>query len=240
MKEMLALHFFVYLFINQKYSAAMNEYVVLLKNAMEELLHHVSSSKGTGMDLLIEINNIASWDDDEYAKSSCKPSGAAGKGIAPQVEYYLGPLTDSLNLSSSDKYMDVRGSLYTSEGFSGMSSDIDFLFPMILLGYTEVNIKSRNEQYGIKVKQVPSKFNHMLEANKVSLNELVFTAMALICLAILDPIIAGGEFLGSHVEGLVTLVFLVLHITTIFKSSTQCHFIKLAYTYSFLHKDQLK
>lgn len=74
------------------------------------------------------------------------------------------------------------------------------------MGYTKVNIKYRNEQYKVKVKQIPSKFNHMLEAIKVSLSELVFTSMELIFLAILDPRIAGGKFLGSHVERLITRV----------------------------------
>uniref|UniRef100_A0A1D1YWP9 HECT-type E3 ubiquitin transferase n=1 Tax=Anthurium amnicola TaxID=1678845 RepID=A0A1D1YWP9_9ARAE len=54
-KETAALRFLVDTFTMKKYLVAMNEGVVLLANAMEELLRHVSSLRSTGVDIIIEI-----------------------------------------------------------------------------------------------------------------------------------------------------------------------------------------
>ncbi|KAF8411336.1 hypothetical protein HHK36_003883 [Tetracentron sinense] len=73
-KETMALRFLVDIFTTKKYVAAMNEGVVPLANAVEELLRHVSSLRGTGVDIIIEIiDRIASIGND-----TC--SGSSGKG----------------------------------------------------------------------------------------------------------------------------------------------------------------
>lgn len=54
-KETAALRFLVDIFTSKKYLVAMNEGVVLLSNALEELLRHVSSLRSTGVDIIIEI-----------------------------------------------------------------------------------------------------------------------------------------------------------------------------------------
>ncbi|CAN4092312.1 unnamed protein product [Withania somnifera] len=74
-KETSALRFLVDIFTNKKYVVAMNEGIVPLANAVEELLRHVSSLRGTGVDLIIEIvNSIAARGDGEHAESSMKSS----------------------------------------------------------------------------------------------------------------------------------------------------------------------
>lgn len=74
-KETSALRFLVDIFTNKKYVVAMNEGIVPLANAVEELLRHASSLRGTGVDLIIEIvNSIASRFDGEHAESSGKSS----------------------------------------------------------------------------------------------------------------------------------------------------------------------
>ncbi|KAG6478121.1 E3 ubiquitin-protein ligase UPL1-like [Zingiber officinale] len=54
-KETAALQFLVETFTTRKYLFAMNEGVVLLANAVEELLRHVSSLRGIGVEIIIEI-----------------------------------------------------------------------------------------------------------------------------------------------------------------------------------------
>lgn len=74
-KETSALRFLVDIFTNKKYVVAMNEGIVPLANAVEELLRHVSSLRGTGVDLIIEIvNSIAARGDGDHAESSGKSS----------------------------------------------------------------------------------------------------------------------------------------------------------------------
>ncbi|XP_019701852.1 E3 ubiquitin-protein ligase UPL2 [Elaeis guineensis] len=66
-----ALRFLVDIFTTRKYLVAMNEGVVLLANAMEELLRHVSSLRSTGVDIIIEIiNKLASMGEDKCKDSS--------------------------------------------------------------------------------------------------------------------------------------------------------------------------
>ncbi|PSS17338.1 E3 ubiquitin-protein like [Actinidia chinensis var. chinensis] len=60
-KETSVLRFLVDVFTSKKYVVAMNDGIVPLANAVEELLRHVSSLRSTGVDLIIEIvNKIAS------------------------------------------------------------------------------------------------------------------------------------------------------------------------------------
>ncbi|CAK7347286.1 unnamed protein product [Dovyalis caffra] len=73
-KETSALRFLVDIFTSKKYVLAMNEAIVPLANAVEELLRHVSSLRSTGVDLIIEIiDKIAS-----FADNNCSSSGKVG------------------------------------------------------------------------------------------------------------------------------------------------------------------
>ncbi|GLU16061.1 hypothetical protein SLE2022_325110 [Rubroshorea leprosula] len=70
-KETPVLRFLIDIFTSKKYVLAMNEAVVPLANAVEELLRHVSSLRGTGVDIIIEIvNKIASLADSNFSSSS--------------------------------------------------------------------------------------------------------------------------------------------------------------------------
>ncbi|KAF2299817.1 hypothetical protein GH714_003604 [Hevea brasiliensis] len=72
-KETSALRFLVDIFTSKKYVLAMNEAIVPLANAVEELLRHVSSLRGTGVDIIIEIvDRIASFGDNNSAGPSGK------------------------------------------------------------------------------------------------------------------------------------------------------------------------
>ncbi|MQL76681.1 hypothetical protein Taro_009068 [Colocasia esculenta] len=72
-KETAALRFLVDTFTLKKYVVAMNEGVVLLANAMEELLRHVSSLRSTGVDIIIEIiEKLALFGDHKCAGPSAK------------------------------------------------------------------------------------------------------------------------------------------------------------------------
>lgn len=75
-KESSALRFLVDIFTNKKYVRAMNEGIVHLANAVEELLRHVSSLRSTGVDIIIEIiNRVASIGDENASSSSGKVNG---------------------------------------------------------------------------------------------------------------------------------------------------------------------
>ncbi|KAL4335645.1 hypothetical protein GQ457_07G020800 [Hibiscus cannabinus] len=56
-KETSALRFLVDIFTSKKYVLVMNEAIVPLANAVEELLRHVSSLRSSGVDIIIEIVN---------------------------------------------------------------------------------------------------------------------------------------------------------------------------------------
>lgn len=72
-KENCALQFLVDIFSSKKYVTAMNDAIVPLANAVEELLRHVSSLRSTGVDIIIEIiNKIASFGDGKCTESSGK------------------------------------------------------------------------------------------------------------------------------------------------------------------------
>ncbi|KAE8669140.1 hypothetical protein F3Y22_tig00112254pilonHSYRG00083 [Hibiscus syriacus] len=63
-KETSALWFLVDIFTSKKYVLAMNEAIVPLANAVEELLRHVSSLRSSGVDIIIDIvNKIDSFRD---------------------------------------------------------------------------------------------------------------------------------------------------------------------------------
>ncbi|GFS44094.1 similar to LOW protein: E3 ubiquitin ligase-like protein [Actinidia rufa] len=74
-KETSALRFLVDVFTSKKYVVAMNDGIVPLANAVEELLRHVSSLRSTGVDLIIEIVNIIASIGDGFTGSQGKDNG---------------------------------------------------------------------------------------------------------------------------------------------------------------------
>ncbi|KAI3942446.1 hypothetical protein MKW98_013098 [Papaver atlanticum] len=102
-----ALRFLVDIFTSRKYVLAMNEGVVPLANAVEELLRHVSSLRGTGVDLIIEIiDKLGAFGDDGCPGSSEK-----------------GESSNAMETDSEDKQNEGQGSLVstansTSDGIS--------------------------------------------------------------------------------------------------------------------------
>ncbi|CAK8568158.1 unnamed protein product [Lathyrus sativus] len=82
-KETSSLQFLVDIFTSKRYVLAMNEAIVPLANSVEELLRHVSSLRGTGVDIIIEIiNKIASFGDGNATGSSEK----ANEGSAMETD----------------------------------------------------------------------------------------------------------------------------------------------------------
>lgn len=76
-KEMKVLRFLVETFTSRKYFVAMNEAVVPLANAVEELLRHASSLRSTGVEIIIEIiDKLSSTGDDVCAGPSDKIEGS--------------------------------------------------------------------------------------------------------------------------------------------------------------------
>ncbi|KAI8548464.1 hypothetical protein RHMOL_Rhmol07G0275700 [Rhododendron molle] len=107
-KETSALRFLVDVFTSKKYIVAMNEGIVPLANAVEELLRHVSSLRGTGVDLIIEIVNKIASVGDGCAVSSGKVGGSTGMEMDSEVKENeascsLGSSTDSTAEGISDE-----------------------------------------------------------------------------------------------------------------------------------------
>ncbi|KAH1262812.1 E3 ubiquitin-protein ligase UPL2 [Glycine max] len=77
-RESSSLRFLVDIFTSKKYVLAMNEAIVPLANAVEELLRHVSTLRSTGVDIIIEIiHKITSFGDGNGAGFSGKAEGTA-------------------------------------------------------------------------------------------------------------------------------------------------------------------
>lgn len=84
-KEASALRFLVDIFTSKKYVTAMNDAIVPLANAVEELLRHVSSLRSTGVDIIIEIvNKIASFGDGNCSGSLGKLAGGTEMEMDPE------------------------------------------------------------------------------------------------------------------------------------------------------------
>lgn len=81
-KETSALRFLIDTFTTRKYLVAMNEGVVLLANAVEELLRHVSSLRNTGVDIIIEIINRLS----SVGEDKCETSGKVDENTAMETD----------------------------------------------------------------------------------------------------------------------------------------------------------
>ncbi|KAI3685937.1 hypothetical protein L1987_79606 [Smallanthus sonchifolius] len=76
-KEKSTLRFLVDIFTDEKYVLPMNDAIVPLANAVEELLRHVTSLRVTGVDLIIEIiNKISSIVDMKGAEQPGKVNGS--------------------------------------------------------------------------------------------------------------------------------------------------------------------
>ncbi|KAH6764972.1 hypothetical protein C2S51_016221 [Perilla frutescens var. frutescens] len=76
-RETSALRFLVDIFTDKKHVMAMSEGIIPLANALEELFRHVSSLRGNGVDLIIEIiNKIALLGDTKCSGSPGKPDGS--------------------------------------------------------------------------------------------------------------------------------------------------------------------
>ncbi|XP_045828254.1 E3 ubiquitin-protein ligase UPL1-like isoform X1 [Trifolium pratense] len=82
-RESSSLRFLADIFTSKKYVLAMNEAIVPLANAVEELLRHVSSLRSTGVDIIIEIiHKIASFGDE----NGTGISGKANEGTAMETD----------------------------------------------------------------------------------------------------------------------------------------------------------
>ncbi|XP_028777707.1 E3 ubiquitin-protein ligase UPL1 [Neltuma alba] len=82
-KETSSLRFLVDIFTSKKYVLAMNEAIVPLANAVEELLRHVSNLRSTGVDIMIEIiHKISSF----RGGNGLDSSGKANEGSAMETD----------------------------------------------------------------------------------------------------------------------------------------------------------
>lgn len=108
-RETSALRFLVDIFTNKKYVLAMNDGIVPLANAVEELLRHVSSLRSTGVDLIIEIvNKIASTEDNKCIEQPEKVDGSTEMEMDSEDKENVGPCclvgaTDSTSDCISDE-----------------------------------------------------------------------------------------------------------------------------------------
>lgn len=130
-KETSALRFLVDIFTSKKYVLAMNEAIVPLANAVEELLRHVSSLRSTGVDLIIEIiDKIAS-----FADSNCSSSGKVVGSTAMEM--------DAENKESEGHCCLVGG---VDSGAEGISNDqfiqLGIFHMMVLLHRTMENAET--------------------------------------------------------------------------------------------------
>ncbi|KAL9315852.1 hypothetical protein ACSQ67_016853 [Phaseolus vulgaris] len=105
-RESSSLRFLVDIFTSKKYVLAMNEAIVPLANAVEELLRHVSSLRSTGVDIIIEIiHKIGSSGDGNN-------TGFSGKAESTAME------TDSKNKENEGHCCIVGTSNSAVEGIS--------------------------------------------------------------------------------------------------------------------------
>ncbi|ONK58274.1 uncharacterized protein A4U43_C09F10490 [Asparagus officinalis] len=81
-RETSALRFLIDTFTTRKYLVAMNEGVVMLANAVEELLRHVSSLRSTGVDIIIEILGRLS----SIGEDKCETSGKFDENTAMETD----------------------------------------------------------------------------------------------------------------------------------------------------------
>jgi E3 ubiquitin-protein ligase HUWE1 len=109
-RESSALRFLIDLFTTRKYLIAMNDGVVLLANAMEELLRHQSSLRSSGVEIIIEILNKLSLMGQEGEKAGGEPSGSVD-GVAD--------METDMEIKTAHEGHDLMGS-----AGAGLGSDI--------------------------------------------------------------------------------------------------------------------
>ncbi|CAK9186569.1 unnamed protein product [Ilex paraguariensis] len=91
-RETSALRFLVEVFTDKKYVVAMNDGIVPLANAVEELLRHVSSLRSIGVDIIIEIvNRLASIEDNKCTGSLGKVNGSTAMEMYSEDKENVGP-----------------------------------------------------------------------------------------------------------------------------------------------------
>ncbi|KAL9666925.1 hypothetical protein QQ045_001269 [Rhodiola kirilowii] len=108
-KDSSALRFLVDIFTLKKYVVAMNEGILPLANAVEELLRHVSSLRNSGVDVIIEIvNKIAMFSDDNLTRSA---------GLASS--------SNAMETDAEDKVKEDNGTsiIVTDDDAEGVSND---------------------------------------------------------------------------------------------------------------------
>ncbi|KAK8692361.1 hypothetical protein V6N13_075826 [Hibiscus sabdariffa] len=128
-KETLALRFLVVIFTSKKYVLAMNEAIVPLANAVEELLRHVSSLRSSVVDIMIEIvNKISSFGDN---------SPCSGPLVVEKVNRSTAMETDSEDKGNEERCL-VGALESATEGISEEQFlQLSILHLMVLLHRTE-------------------------------------------------------------------------------------------------------
>ncbi|KAJ1685644.1 hypothetical protein LUZ63_017034 [Rhynchospora breviuscula] len=113
-RESSALRFLVELFTTRKYLIAMNEGVVLLANAVEELLRHQSSLRSSGVEIIIEILNKLSVMGEEGERTGADPSGSSD-GVAD--------METDMEIKPSPEGHDLMGGAGTGPGSDGITDN---------------------------------------------------------------------------------------------------------------------
>ncbi|KDO81247.1 hypothetical protein CISIN_1g000014mg [Citrus sinensis] len=144
-KEASALRFLVDIFTSKKYVIPMNDAVVPLANAVEELLRHVSSLRGTGVDIIIEIvDKIALLGDNNSAGSSGKIGSSTAMEMDSEDRENEGPscLLDAVD-SAADGISDTVDSTTATEGISDEQFvQLSIFHLMVLLHRTMENTET--------------------------------------------------------------------------------------------------
>ncbi|KAK1275953.1 E3 ubiquitin-protein ligase UPL2 [Acorus gramineus] len=108
-RESDALHFLYHIFTSRKYLVAMNEAVVPLANAVEELLRHVTSLKSAGVNIIIEIiNKLVSLGDDVDVGPT--PSGKSDASSSMETD------SEDKGIEGSDRLVSASDSIADSIG----------------------------------------------------------------------------------------------------------------------------
>ncbi|GJW28728.1 E3 ubiquitin protein ligase UPL2-like protein [Tanacetum coccineum] len=106
-RETSVLRFLVDLFTDKKYMLAMNDGIVPLANAVEELLRHVSSLRGTGVDVIIEIVNKIALIEDSKGKLE-KVSESNAMEMDTEDKENVGPCQVGATDSASERNGDQQ------------------------------------------------------------------------------------------------------------------------------------
>nr|GEV63223.1 E3 ubiquitin-protein ligase UPL2-like [Tanacetum cinerariifolium] len=106
-RETSVLRFLVDLFTDKKYMLAMNDGIVPLANAVEELLRHVSSLRGTGVDVIIEIVNKIALIEDSKGKLE-KVSESNAMEMDTEDKENVGPCQVGATDSASERNVDQQ------------------------------------------------------------------------------------------------------------------------------------